>query len=388
MEIYSAEIALIVLSMGEMLILVYENARMQRETKKSLYILYTLVICSATMEWCGFFLNGAPDSLMLLHRIVKALDFCISPFIGYTFINMLTPNGIWKKLSGIISFSNIALQFIGIFTGSFASIDSQNNYSEGPLYFLYMMLCIATVLFIAAALYTYGSRYRRRNVHSLYMCTLTTLLGILIQEFTGEAARTSNLAIAFATMIVFIHYNEYQQMDEDEIRDRLDEEVHTDPLTGIPNRNAYEEKLKEYDRPPLPSNLAIFSVDVNGLKEANDQEGHRAGDEVLRLSAHIMQTVLQPDGECYRIGGDEFIGVIRLSEGSSDSVENIIARLRECAAATLRHNGKSVSLAIGGAAASEHPEYSLRELAAFADRRMYQDKELYYSQTGHDRRRR
>jgi diguanylate cyclase (GGDEF)-like protein len=384
MDMYTAVIALTILAMCEMLVLVHENARMSADTKKYLYILHTLVICSALAEWFGFRLDGAPSSLILLHRIIKATDLSISPFIGYTFVHLLTPDGIWEKLSGILSFSNIGLQIIGIFTGSFAYIDSNNVYSEGPLYFIYMVIYVAAILFIAAALYSYGSKYRKRNLNSLYMCAFTTFFGIFLQEITGETVRTANLSIGLGTMIIFIHYNEYIQMEEDEIRDRLDEEAHTDTLTGILNRQAYEEKLQLYENPPLPEDLAIFSIDVNGLKEANDHQGHEAGDEILRLSSQVMTHVLEEYGDCYRIGGDEFTAIVHLP---SISVETITKQLREGSAAVKRRNGKPISIAIGCASASEHPDYSLHDLAILADRRMYQDKERYYHETGHNRRR-
>lgn len=383
MKMYTAVIALIILAMSEMLALVHENARMEPETKKYLYILHFLVICSATAEWLGFLLNRAPMSLYWLHKIVKAWDFSTSPFIAYAFIHLLTPEGKWTKISGILSYSNVVLQIIGIFTGSFAYIDDNNYYSEGPLYFIYMFICITSVLLITAALYTYGSHYRRRNLQSLYMCCFTTLVGIFIQELTNETVRTANLSIALGTMIIFIHYNEYIQQNEDEIREQLDEEVHTDRLTGIYNRQAYEEKLEAYENPPLPENLVIFSIDVNGLKEANDQEGHEAGDEVLKLASQVMMEVLEPYGECYRIGGDEFTAIVNVTP---DTVDVITDSLRKTAEETKRHNGKPVSFAIGSAAAAEKTASSLHDLAVLADRRMYEDKERYYSMIGNHRR--
>lgn len=385
MKMYTAEIIMIIMAMSEMLILVHENARMEKETKNSLYLLHLLVICSACMEWCGFALDGAPESLRWLHHLVKAADFSISPFIGYTFIRLLTPNGTWKKVSSVISFSDVALQFIGMFTGWFAAIDENNIYSEGPLYFIYMFICITTVLLITGALYDYGAKYKKRNVRSLYMCTILTLAGIFMQEVTAEAVRTSNLAIAFATMIIFIHYNEYNQLAEDAIRSRLDEEVHEDILTGIYNRHAYEEVLSRYETAPLPGDLVIFSIDVNGLKEANDSEGHKAGDEVLILSARCMSQVFKGYGDCYRIGGDEFAAIIHTDQ---DTVSRLIESLRKNAASTIRTDGQPISFAIGAACGCERSDYNLRELSTLADRRMYQDKDRYYSMKEHDRRRR
>lgn len=86
---------------------------------------------------------------------------------------------------------------------------------------------------------------------------------------------------------------------------KLQEISRVDLLTGVNNRNAYELDLFS-----IPSscqhNLACIYIDVNGLHEINNTEGHESGDRMLKFVAEqIKETFV--NGYIYRIGGDEFV---------------------------------------------------------------------------------
>ena len=83
----------------------------------------------------------------------------------------------------------------------------------------------------------------------------------------------------------------------------------TDPLTGLPNRQALagivDRELARSGRQGTPVSLAV--VDLDSFKEVNDREGHRAGDELLKLVSSRWRRGLRPGDEMVRYGGDEFI---------------------------------------------------------------------------------
>lgn len=88
--------------------------------------------------------------------------------------------------------------------------------------------------------------------------------------------------------------------------------AYRDGLTGIGNRTAFQERLMELEKEKqqLPG-IAIVMFDVNDLKLVNDNQGHQKGDELLVRSAEIIKTAVESvEGTCYRIGGDEFVGVL------------------------------------------------------------------------------
>jgi PleD family two-component response regulator len=85
-----------------------------------------------------------------------------------------------------------------------------------------------------------------------------------------------------------------------------------DPLTGLYNRRSGEQRLLEeisralrHGRP-----LTLLLLDLDGLKQINDQFGHAAGDAVLRTSAERLQRAIRGSDQAIRLGGDEFFFIL------------------------------------------------------------------------------
>jgi diguanylate cyclase (GGDEF)-like protein len=84
-----------------------------------------------------------------------------------------------------------------------------------------------------------------------------------------------------------------------------------DPLTNLPNRRYFLERLLESERRTLEAGtqFGIVFLDLDGFKGINDTLGHAAGDDVLRSVSAAMSGVLRA-GDCLaRIGGDEFVAI-------------------------------------------------------------------------------
>ena len=92
---------------------------------------------------------------------------------------------------------------------------------------------------------------------------------------------------------------------------KVSQEAYRDPLTGIGNKSAYVLKVKELNNMIYDGNrdFSIVMVDVNCLKDVNDEYGHTCGDLYLKGSCHIICEVFK-HSPIYRIGGDEFVAVL------------------------------------------------------------------------------
>jgi len=92
---------------------------------------------------------------------------------------------------------------------------------------------------------------------------------------------------------------------------RLRDQAHSDPLTRMPNRLMFEERmaaaLGEIGPHPEASALAVMFIDLDGFKPVNDSFGHVAGDAVLREIGRRLQAIARPEDTVARIGGDEFL---------------------------------------------------------------------------------
>jgi diguanylate cyclase (GGDEF)-like protein len=89
-----------------------------------------------------------------------------------------------------------------------------------------------------------------------------------------------------------------------------------DPLTGSLNRRGFEQKISElFDEDGnAKKELAVVSIDMDGLKYINDNFGHNAGDEAIKETANYIENALNSDEFVARMGGDEFVAILILSE--------------------------------------------------------------------------
>ncbi|HSN67405.1 MAG TPA: GGDEF domain-containing protein, partial [Fusibacter sp.] len=102
--------------------------------------------------------------------------------------------------------------------------------------------------------------------------------------------------------------------------------IYMDPLTGIFNRNYFNLIEKDVDQKPFPQN--IFIMDINNLKQVNDQYGHINGDRLIdAVSGIIMQIAEVYDGTAIRMGGDEFI--LCFFGTQTETMDEISLRLKE-----------------------------------------------------------
>ncbi len=148
--------------------------------------------------------------------------------------------------------------------------------------------------------------------------------------------------------------------------------LYTDTLTGFHNRNYFSHKIQPQPEGVYPQ--AVVVADLNNLKHVNDAYGHAAGDALLVLFAQQVRAQW-PQGQCFRIGGDEFL--ILLSEASEAQVLADLEAFRlRCAAAqhTLPGGGSIQPSAAMGHALRDSAELSLDKCIAEADTRMYQVK--------------
>lgn len=156
----------------------------------------------------------------------------------------------------------------------------------------------------------------------------------------------------------------------------------TDEMTRLNNRRSYDEDLKELRKGRLADTFVLFSIDINGLKKANDTKGHTAGDELIKGAANCLTIATGNQGKVYRTGGDEFM-VISYMENPELLRDAIKAKTRDWKG----NYTKELNLAVGYAALSENPAASIDDLEHLADTRMYKDKSDFYSASGNDRRR-
>ena len=155
-----------------------------------------------------------------------------------------------------------------------------------------------------------------------------------------------------------------------------------DHLTSFLNRRCFEDRLQQLREEENIARTTMFVLDINGLKAANDNLGHVAGDELILGAADCISKTYGPYGTCYRIGGDEF--AVILQDNAPDPAE-LNETLRKHTQAWRGTRISSLSISVGWSTAHEFD--TIDELLNNADLAMYKAKARYYSENKIDRRR-
>lgn len=206
---------------------------------------------------------------------------------------------------------------------------------------------------------------------SLFLIRVDYALGVtgVLIAVAGYGARS------IASQVRHIEHGEALQQE----RSRLQAIAWTDALTGIPNRRFLDQELawswrwrRRGDRP-----VAMLMIDIDFFKQLNDRYGHIKGDDCLREVARALrQTLGRPDDVLARFGGEEFVALLRDTDGAG--ARAVAERLRAAVEAMRIEHGDSpfgvVTVSIGAVSGVLHGAGSAAGLVAAADKALYEAK--------------
>ncbi len=137
-----------------------------------------------------------------------------------------------------------------------------------------------------------------------------------------------------ALVLVLARSREHALAMVEEKTGQLRHQALHDALTGLPNRvlalDRAEQMLARARRQELP--VAALYVDIDGFKDVNDSFGHAAGDELLRIVAERLESVVREGDTAARLGGDEFVVLVEgstLDAGPELVAERLLEVLRQ-----------------------------------------------------------
>src|SRR5579872_803641 len=151
-------------------------------------------------------------------------------------------------------------------------------------------------------------------------------------------------------------------------------EARTDYLTGLANRPEFERAI---DRAVAASErhkrrLALMMIDLDNLKQINDEHGHHVGDEAIRVLAHELQRAVRATDTCGRLGGDEF-GVAMPDADEHHAIE-VAARVRHSLEYLNRSSKLPVRVEFSIGIAAWKAGMDWQAMYVQADKELYADK--------------
>ena len=218
---------------------------------------------------------------------------------------------------------------------------------------------------------TLGARFEPRGIAIGTVYILALLVASTVGVDPAGASEHSQSLVAAAALVLSTVILSGALVESDRAHRRRST---LDPLTGLFNRNALEQRLGELDGQPSSEveglSHALLLCDLDHFKRVNDQLGHAAGDAVLQDVAYTMRASLRAGDSIYRVGGEEIL-VVLPGAGEADAVE-IAERLRH-AVRDRRPIGVMVTVSIGVAVSGPGP-VDTDELVSRADAALYSAK--------------
>ena len=156
------------------------------------------------------------------------------------------------------------------------------------------------------------------------------------------------------------------------MRESLEAEANTDPLTGLPNRRLFEQRLKEETARALRyrRELSVAMIDIDHFKAINDTHGHEAGDIALIEVADRLRALARPEETVARIGGEEFAWI--LPERDALAALGAAERARRSIGGRAIASVGNLTISLGVCSLAEAG--GVHALLSRADRALYQAK--------------
>ncbi len=309
------------------------------------------IIGLMAIEAAMFYLEKWTQTLSypsLLRAMLTAAIYSIYPVILVFLMQIMTPGNYSRKRLLILlipEFICVPLFFTSQWTHLVAYYLEPNNYAGGPLANLPYFLFVFYLIVFAVRNYLYFRKSPIADRLSMFFIFCIPVIGVVWYAL-GETGKDYTAIFTSATVLYFMYVYIYMSK--------------IDGLTSLQNRQSYYKAIHA----PNKVFSGVVSVDMNNLKDINDNHGHEAGDKALQTVAAVMRDNCGRGGTVYRVGGDEFM--ILYSGASEAEISAAIAAMREKMAET------DYMCAFGWS--MTRPDADIEDTIREADQKMYEDK--------------
>jgi diguanylate cyclase (GGDEF)-like protein/PAS domain S-box-containing protein len=206
---------------------------------------------------------------------------------------------------------------------------------------------------------------------------------LIMGDFQAETPKNGVRVVNTTRLVISDEHDEPEHLivviddvtEKREAEERIAHMAHHDPLTDLPNRAQFNERLADaLAQVERGGQLALLLLDLDRFKQVNDTHGHLAGDELLKAVAGRLRGCVRETDFVARLGGDEFI-VIQTAIGVPSEISALADRMR--AAITAPYDLDGIQTAVGvsiGISFAPDDASSAAELMRRADLALYRAK--------------
>ena len=370
------------------ILLIVADIPINMSNQKNHELMYLGVFAVSIAIWCitetnllQFFVG---DSRML--QVISCYSLILIPIPMILYLNSAYG---FRKRFVVTAFTALSfLEFIVCMTLHLLNV--ADLHETLPLSHIMLALSAIIMLYMIISNSFVKGKSQSRNIYKVLrgigLCGISVATVIDIIRFYRGNSNDSAMFVRIGLLIFIICYgssslektiNAVKLGVQAEFVSQL---AYRDGLTGIGNRTAFQEHLVDLEKRKneIPA-VAIIMFDVNDLKFVNDNLGHHLGDSMLVQSANTIKTAFErQEGECFRIGGDEFAVLISGSNVQMRCEQGLMNFKKKM----VEHNRKPdklfrISIAYGYALYNkENAGKKLMDIYQQADMLMYENKKI------------
>lgn len=265
---------------------------------KGIQIFSTNYALDTTLEYVSLYLSAIPFGLLVINmRSGKIANWKLNVLKG-----IVTFGAVFFVVTTILHLTNIAhypkyliVYHIYILVSFLFMVFFKVFYDRGAG-LQEKILTSGTVVFVLF------------GIADIFRYNVQNMFGMEKSFLDATCLPFGTLLFIILLMVGYLVYMYEELMDKTE-KEVLRQIAYRDALTGIYNRAKCEHIFEVLNRED--NDYAIVSIDVNGLKYVNDTFGHSAGDKLLCTFADVFKTAFNGIGTTIRMGGDEFVAIVR-----------------------------------------------------------------------------
>lgn len=357
------------------LLIIYIHSYSRIDKPFTQYKLFTALLQTnlalIVVDILGWIFNGMPGHLNLLYNKGFNLLLYITEPIGpalwilYTNYQVFSDDHRLKKQKRILLILltiNAAVSLISLKTGWFFSVDEQNIYHRGSLFWVHTAFCYGLLFYSLIFIVFHKAALKKRDYYSLLFYYVPQGVGTTIQVlYYGVSFNWTGMMLSL--LVIYLNLQERS--------------LHTDYLTGLYNRRQLDSYIQtKVDNSSSRKSFSAILIDLDKFKNINDRFGHKVGDEALLSAVEIINKCVSVDDFVARYGGDEFFIILNTDDRAL--LEKIVREIKDNVIAFNRKSGKpfEIHLSLGYDIYKHESKMTKDEFVKYIDMLMYNNKRL------------
>ena len=296
-----------------MCVLTKFSESLNAKQKRGFFLVFLLTAIISVLEVITLAVDGMPKEYRFLNILSNYLGFGLSPALAIGLSYALNKKSIMNKEMKVAIFLELTyLIFLAISIpyGLVFSVNKNNIYARGPLFFIYIFAYFVAIVYLLLSTILISRQFQNKSKKLVYPLAIFLIAITIIQVMFPEV-HVSWLCITWLSVLYFIYCNEmWHQLDG---------------LTGLLSQNSYLNCTLE----TIKKHCLLIVFDVDNFKQVNDTYGHLKGDICLVEIADCLKKAFSDYGYCYRIGGDEFCVLLNDNEKETECLNKFIKLLEE-----------------------------------------------------------